>query len=59
MLFGKKEVLKNNHWAGRSWGNMWFVKKHWNQLAEAPIGQTKDNLENQNNDSNGFNHWIK
>lgn len=56
MLFGKKEVLKNNHWAGRSWGNMWFVKKHWNQLAEAPIGQTKDNLENQNNDSNGFNH---
>lgn len=45
MLFGKKEVLKNNHWAGKGWGNMQFVKKHWNQLAEAPTGQTKDNLE--------------
>lgn len=38
--FGKKEALKNNHWAGREWGNTWFVKKHWNQLDEAPTGQT-------------------
>lgn len=41
--FGRKEALKKNQWIGKGWGEVWFVKKHWNQLDEATIGQTWDN----------------